>query len=78
VRRGDHLRLTLESHPVEYPPATLANAQAFGHCSLEDTFMKVFVKALLGAVALAGFALPAHAETTLNIATVNNSDMIIM
>jgi len=40
--------------------------------------MKVFVKALLGAVALAGFALPAHAQTTLNIATVNNSDMIIM
>ena len=40
--------------------------------------MKVLVKALLGAVALASFALPAYAETTLTIATVNNGDMIRM
>lgn len=36
------------------------------------------VKALLGAVALTSFALPAYAETTLTIATVNNGDMIRM
>ena len=40
--------------------------------------MKVLVKGLLGAVALAGFSLPAYAETTLTIATVNNGDMIRM
>src|SRR5450631_2759061 len=40
--------------------------------------MKVLVKGLLGAVALAGFSLPAFAETTLTIATVNNGDMIRM
>ncbi len=40
--------------------------------------MKVLVKALLGAVATASFALPAYAETTLTIATVNNGDMIRM
>ncbi len=40
--------------------------------------MKVLVKALLGAVALSSFALPAYAETTLTIATVNNGDMIRM
>ena len=41
--------------------------------------MKVLVKGLLGAVALAGFSLPAYAETTtLTIATVNNGDMITM
>ncbi len=40
--------------------------------------MKVLVKALLGAVALASFALPAYADTTLTIATVNNGDMIRM
>ena len=40
--------------------------------------MKVSVKALLGAVALAGFSLPAYADTTLTIATVNNGDMITM
>jgi len=40
--------------------------------------MKVLVKALLGAVALTSFALPAYAETTLTIATVNNGDMITM
>ncbi len=40
--------------------------------------MKVLVKALLGAVALASFALPAYADTTLTIATVNNSDMVRM
>ena len=40
--------------------------------------MKVLVKALLGAVALAGFAAPAYADTTLTIATVNNGDMIRM
>jgi sorbitol/mannitol transport system substrate-binding protein len=41
-------------------------------------FMKVLVKGLLGAVALAAFSLPAYAETTLTIATVNNPDMIRM
>jgi sorbitol/mannitol transport system substrate-binding protein len=40
--------------------------------------MKVLVKGLLGAVALAGFSLPAYADTTLTIATVNNDDMITM
>jgi len=40
--------------------------------------MKVLVKGLLGAVALAGFSLPAFADTTLTIATVNNGDMITM
>src|SRR5260370_35090000 len=40
--------------------------------------MKVLVKGLLGAVALAGFSLPAYAETTLTIATVNNGNMIRM
>ena len=40
--------------------------------------MKVLVKSLLGALRLAGFSLPAYAETTLTIATVNNGDMIRM
>ena len=40
--------------------------------------MKVLVKGLLGAVALAGFSLPAFADTTLTIATVNNGDMVRM
>src|SRR6202789_3483503 len=40
--------------------------------------MKVHVKGLLGAVALASFSLPAFADTTLTIATVNNGDMIRM
>ncbi len=40
--------------------------------------MKTLVKALLGAVALASFALPAYADTTLTNATVNNSDMVRM
>ncbi len=40
--------------------------------------MKVLVKGLLGAVALAGFSLPAYADTTLTIGTVNNGDMIRM
>ncbi|MBV9909270.1 MAG: sugar ABC transporter substrate-binding protein [Hyphomicrobiales bacterium] len=40
--------------------------------------MKVLTKSLLGACALAGFSLPAYAETTLTIATVNNGDMIRM
>jgi len=40
--------------------------------------MKVLVKGLLGAVALAGFSLPAYADTTLTIAVVNNPDMIRM
>jgi sorbitol/mannitol transport system substrate-binding protein len=40
--------------------------------------MKVHVKGVLGAVALAGFSLPAYADTTLTIATVNNGDMIRM
>ena len=39
--------------------------------------MKVLAKSLLGACALAGFSLPAYAET-LTIATVNNGDMIRM
>ena len=40
--------------------------------------MKVLVKGLLDAVALAGFSLPAYADTTLTIATVNNGNMIDM
>jgi sorbitol/mannitol transport system substrate-binding protein len=40
--------------------------------------MKVLVKSLLGAVALAGFSLSAYAETTLTIGTVNNGQMIQM
>ncbi len=40
--------------------------------------MKVLVKGLLGAVALACFSLPGYADTTLTIATVNNPDMIRM
>src|SRR5450432_164718 len=40
--------------------------------------MKVLMKSLLGAVALAGFSLSAYAETTLTIATVNNGDMTRM
>jgi sorbitol/mannitol transport system substrate-binding protein len=40
--------------------------------------MKVHVKGVLGAVALASFSLPAYADTTLTIATVNNGDMIRM
>ncbi|MGA2793681.1 MAG: sugar ABC transporter substrate-binding protein [Roseiarcus sp.] len=40
--------------------------------------MKVLVKSLVGAVALAGFLAPAYAETTLTIGTVNNPDMIRM
>src|SRR3974390_930454 len=40
--------------------------------------MKGLISGLLGAVALAGFSLPAYAETTLTIATVNNGDMIRM
>jgi len=40
--------------------------------------MKVLVKSLLGACALAGFSLSAYAETTLTIPTVNNGDMVRM
>jgi sorbitol/mannitol transport system substrate-binding protein len=40
--------------------------------------MRILVKSLLGAVALAGFSLPAYADTTLTIATVNNGQMIDM
>jgi len=40
--------------------------------------MKVHVKGVLGAVALACFSLPAYADTTLTIATVNNGQMIQM
>ena len=40
--------------------------------------MKLVTRSLLGACALACFALPAAAETTLTIATVNNGDMIRM
>src|SRR5215475_15767712 len=47
-------------------------------CRTGGNAMKVLVKGLLGAVALAGSLLPAYAETTLTIATVNNGDMIRM
>ena len=40
--------------------------------------MKIHVKGVLGAVALASFSLPAYADTTLTIATVNNGDMVRM
>jgi len=40
--------------------------------------MKVLVKRPPGAVALAGFALPAYAETTLTIGVINNPGMIRM
>jgi sorbitol/mannitol transport system substrate-binding protein len=40
--------------------------------------MKLLVKGLLGAVALAGFSLPAYADTTLTIGVVNNPDQIRM
>src|SRR5215831_8576070 len=46
-------------------------------CRTGGNAMKVLVKGLLGAVALAGFSLPAYAET-LTIATVNNGDMVRM
>src|SRR5271154_1358175 len=48
------------------------------HCLIGGNAMKVHVKGLLGAVALASFSLPAYADTTLTIATVNNGDMIRM
>ncbi|MDI9349405.1 MAG: sugar ABC transporter substrate-binding protein [Candidatus Symbiobacter sp.] len=40
--------------------------------------MKSLIKSLLGAACLVAFAVPAAAETTLTIATVNNGDMIRM
>ncbi len=40
--------------------------------------MTTLVKSLLGACALTALSLPAYAETTLTIATVNNGDMIRM
>ncbi len=40
--------------------------------------MKALLKSLLGATALAALTVAAHAQTTLTIATVNNSDMIRM
>ena len=40
--------------------------------------MSALTKSLLGACALTALALPAYAETTLTIATVNNGDMIRM
>jgi sorbitol/mannitol transport system substrate-binding protein len=40
--------------------------------------MTTLVRSLLGACALTALALPAYAETTLTIATVNNGDMIRM
>src|SRR6201989_1567691 len=55
----------------------MANAQSWRRLT-GGNVMKVLVKGLLGAVALAGFSLPAYAETTLTIATVNNGDMIRM
>src|SRR5579871_2228213 len=61
----------------EYSPANVAIAHDWG-CRREEMLMKVFAKALLGAVALAGFSLPAYADTTLTIATVNNGQMIQM
>src|SRR5271157_4744149 len=77
VRCSDELRLTSACRCGEYSPATIAIAHK-RHCSSEDTLMKVLVKGLLGAVALAGFSLPAFADTTLTIATVNNGNMIRM
>src|ERR1700743_1665484 len=47
-------------------------------CRTGGNAMKVLVNGLLGAVALAGFSLPAYADTTLTIATVNNGNMIDM
>src|ERR1700752_760995 len=47
-------------------------------CRTGGNAMKVLVKGLLGACALTGFSLSAHADTTLTIATVNNGDMIRM
>src|SRR6201989_46654 len=55
----------------------MANAQSWRRLT-GGNVMKVLVKGLLGAVALAGFSLPAFAETTLTIATVNNGDMVRM
>src|SRR5277367_482067 len=48
------------------------------HCLIGGNAMKIHVKGVLGAVALAGFSLPAYADTTLTIATVNNGQMIQM
>src|SRR5579871_994540 len=47
-------------------------------CLIGGNAMKVHVKGVLGAVALASFSLPAYADTTLTIATVNNGNMIDM
>ena len=55
--------------------AAVAGAVVAGAEGLADTGG---VKGLLGAVALAGFSLPAYADTTLTIATVNNGNMIDM
>src|SRR5579863_9872879 len=46
--------------------------------NMEETRMTFAGKALFAGVALAAFALPAFADTTLTIATVNNGDMIRM
>src|SRR5271169_838363 len=48
------------------------------HCLIGGNAMKVHVKGVLGAVALASFSLPAYADATLTIATVNNGNMIDM
>src|SRR5277367_5350582 len=48
------------------------------HCLIGGNAMKIHVKGVLGAVALASFSLPAYADTTLTIATVNNGQMTQM
>jgi sorbitol/mannitol transport system substrate-binding protein len=69
--------LTQAEEYGEYSPAQLANAQNWD-CLIGGNTMKVHVKGVLGAVALASFSLPAYADTTLTIATVNNGNMIDM
>src|SRR5579863_1637697 len=76
VRCSDDSGLTPAARSSEYSLATMAIARSAlrigGHA------MKVLVKSLMGAVALVGLSLPAFADTTLTIATVNNGDMIRM
>jgi Bacterial extracellular solute-binding protein len=59
-------------------PGTGEKAMAGRTANGGEYAMKVLVKGLLGAAALAGMSLPAYADTTLTIATVNNGDMIRM
>jgi sorbitol/mannitol transport system substrate-binding protein len=77
VRRSDDFGLTLTFRQYEYSPARMAIAHNVA-LRIGGHAMKVLVKSLLGAAALAGFSLPAYADTTLTIATVNNGDMIRM